>query len=94
MADPNNAVVWMVSIRPAISKSSILCNNPLVTITSASISIGIAVTFRFYSFFFQFLQGLCIFALLQFCRSGKFQYLADSFYLLNVTRSGCMVDIT
>ena len=45
----NNAVVWMVSTRPPISKSSSRFNNPLVTVTKAP--IGIIVTFVFHSFF-------------------------------------------
>ena len=45
LADLNNAVVWMVSTRPLISKSSSPCINPLVIVLSASI------TFMFHSFF-------------------------------------------
>ena len=47
----NNAVVWTVSTRPVIFKSSSLCTNPLLTIPSAPIIIGIIITFMFYSFF-------------------------------------------
>ena len=47
----NNAVVWMVSTRLPTSKSSILFNNPLVTVPKAPITIGIIVTFMFHSFF-------------------------------------------
>ena len=47
----NKAVVWMVSTRPVISKSSSLCANPFVTIPKALITIGIIVTFMFHSFF-------------------------------------------
>ena len=47
----NNVVVWMVSTRPLISKSSSLFNNPLVTVPKAPITIGIIVTFKFHSFF-------------------------------------------
>ena len=41
----------MVSTRPLISKSSSPCTNPLVTVLRAPITIGIAVTFMFHSFF-------------------------------------------
>ena len=41
----------MVSTRPPTSKSSSPFNNPLVTVLEATITIGIIVTFRFYSFF-------------------------------------------
>ena len=47
----NNAVVWMVSTRPVISKSSSLWINPSVTVPRAPITIGIIVTFMFHSFF-------------------------------------------
>ena len=46
----NNAVIWMVSTHPLISKSSSLCTIPLVTVTRAPITIGIIVTFMFHSF--------------------------------------------
>ena len=51
LADPNNAVVRMVSTRPLISKSSNSCINPLMTVPKAPITIGIPVTFMFKSFF-------------------------------------------
>ena len=51
LADLNNDVVWMDSIRPLISKYSSSYTNPLVTVLCASITIGIAVTFMFRSFF-------------------------------------------
>ena len=46
----NNAVVWMVSTRPLISKSSSPFTNPLVTVPRVPITIGITVTFMFQSF--------------------------------------------
>ena len=51
LSDINNAVVWTVSIRPVISKSSSPCNNPMVTVLRAPITIGIIVTFMFHSLF-------------------------------------------
>ena len=47
----NNAVVWVVSIRPPTSKSSSPFNNPSVTMPNAPITIGTIVTFMFHSFF-------------------------------------------
>ena len=47
----NNVVVWMVSIRPLISKSSSLFTNPLGTVPCAAITTGIILTFMFHSFF-------------------------------------------
>ena len=51
LADLNNAVVWIVSIRPLISKSSSPCSNSLVTVPIPLITTGITVTFMFHSFF-------------------------------------------
>ena len=51
LADLKNAVVWMVSTRPVISKYSSPCTNPLVTVPRAPITIDIIVTFMFHSFF-------------------------------------------
>ena len=47
----SNAVVWIVSTRPPISKSSRPFNNPLVIMPNAPITIGTIVTFMFHSFF-------------------------------------------
>ena len=47
----STVIVWMVSTRPLISKSSSPFNNPLVTVPKAPITIGIIVTFMFHSFF-------------------------------------------
>ena len=47
----SNAVVWIVSTRPPISKSSRPFNNPLVIVPNAPITIGTIVTFMFHSFF-------------------------------------------
>ena len=51
LADRNNALYWIVSPRPLISKSSSPCTNPLVTVSRALIITGITVTFVFHSFF-------------------------------------------
>ena len=47
----NNVVVWMVSTRPLISKSSSPFDNTIMTIPKAPITNGIIVTFMFHSFF-------------------------------------------
>ena len=47
----SNAVVWIVSTCPPISKSSRPFNNPLVIVSNAPITIGTIVTFMFHSFF-------------------------------------------
>ena len=51
MAVLNNPVVWMVSSRPLISKSSSPFSNPLVTVPNAPITSGKIVTCMFHSFF-------------------------------------------
>ena len=47
----SNAVVWIASTRPPISKSSRPFNNPSVIVPKAPITIGTIVTFIFHSFF-------------------------------------------
>ena len=51
LADLNNAVVWMVSTRPLVSKSSSTCTNTLVSLQNASITMGITDNFVFQRFF-------------------------------------------
>ena len=51
LADLNNSVVWIVSIRPVLSKSSSPFHNPSVTVPRTQITIGIIITFMFHSFF-------------------------------------------
>ena len=51
LADLNNAVVWMASTHPLISKSSSLCTNPLVMVPSVLITVSITIIFMFQSFF-------------------------------------------
>ena len=55
LVDLNNGIVWLVFTHPLISKSSCTCTKPLETVPSASITIGITVTFMFHSFFFCYL---------------------------------------
>ena len=47
----SNGVVWIVSTRPPIPKSSRPFNNPLVIVPNAPIAIGTIVTFMFHTFF-------------------------------------------
>ena len=51
LADLNNAVFWMVSTRPLISKSSSPCTNPLVIVPTTPIKIGFTVIFMFHGVF-------------------------------------------
>ena len=84
MVDLKNAVVWMVSTGPLISKSSSPIINPLVTVPIAPITIGITVTFMFYIFQFssKVLVLISLFTFFQFypaiSRNGKVNYSAGS----------------
>ena len=62
----NNAVVWIVSTRPPICKSSRPFNNPLVTVPKAPITIGIIVSFMFHSFFNSLARSRLLLLLLLF----------------------------
>ena len=98
LADLNNAVVSMVSTRPLISKSTHPCTNPLVTVPSAPITIGITVTFMFQSFKFprNVQVIILLFAFFQFysvvSRNSKVHNLAN--FLLIITRSGRLDEIS
>ena len=64
----NNVVVWMVSTRSPISKSSSPFNSPLVTVPNAPIVIDIIVTFMFYSSFKFHMKYVVLNLLLTFFR--------------------------
>ena len=51
LANLNNAVVWMVSSRPLISKSISPCANPLATVLRAPTLTDITISFIFHRFF-------------------------------------------
>ena len=63
LTDLSNAVVWIVSTRSLISKSSSPFTDPLMIVPRTSITICITVTFMFHSFF-QFPGKVQIFTLL------------------------------
>ena len=95
-----NAVVWMVSTRPPTSKSSSPFSNPLVTVPSAPITIGIIVTYVFHSFFNSLARSrllIPLFTFFQFysvvSRDRKVEYFASSLFLLIIIRSGLLAVI-
>ena len=96
----NNAVVWMVSTRSPTSKSSGPFNNPLVTIPTAPITIGIIVTFMFHSFFNSLARSryLSLFShsfsfILWSAGTAKLTILQILFFLLIIIRSGLWAEI-
>ena len=101
LTDLNHAVVWTVSTRPVISKSSSRCTNPLVTVPRTPITIGIIVTFMFPQFF-QFpskvLVHILLFTFFQFRsvvrRDSKVHNSASPLFLLIKLRSGRLAEIS
>ena len=95
----SNAVVWMVSIHPFISKSSSAFINPLVTVPRTPIIIGINATFRFHSFFSSLVRSryLFFFSLsfnftLWSARTAKSKIFQVLFFLLIIIRSGDLAE--
>ena len=96
----SNAVIWIVSTRPSISKSSRPFNNPLVTVPNALIIIGTIVTFMFHSFFNSQARSryLSFFSLsfriiLWSAGTAKSTFLQILFFLLIIMRSGLLAGI-
>ena len=86
LADLNNAIVWMVSTRDFLSKSSSPCTNPLVTVPRLPITIDITVTFMFRSFSLP----------KQYPSSYPpihFLSILSSLFLWTIIRSGCLAEI-
>ena len=97
----NNVEVLMVSIPPPTSKSSSPFNNPLVTVPKAPITIGIIVTFMFYSLLNSLAKSryLSFFSnsfrfILWSAETGKYTILQTHFILLIIIRSGPLAEIT
>ena len=90
----SNAVVWIVSTRPPISKSPRPFNNPLVIVPNAPITIGTIVTFMFHSFFnslifvFTFLQ---IYSVVR--RDTKVDNFTNFLSFVDYKRSGLLAGI-
>ena len=96
----NNVVVWIVSTRPLISKSSSPFNNPLVTVPKAQITIGIIVTFMFHSFFNSLARSRYLsffsfsFNFTQWsARTAKSTILQVIFFLFIIISSGHLAEI-
>ena len=102
LADLNNAVVWMVSTRPLISKSSNSYTSLLVTVPRAPITLGITVTFMFHNFFnslarsrYLFFFSLSFYSVVSW--DSKVHNSAGSllfiYFLKIITRSGRLAEI-
>ena len=99
----NNAVIWMVSTHPLISKSSSPLINLLVTVPSGSFTTSITVTFMFHSFFsslerskrsrYLFFFSLSFSFILGTARMAKSTIWQVIIFLLTFTRSGCLAEI-
>ena len=96
----SNAIVWIVSTRPPISKSPRPFNNPLVIVPNAPITIGTIVTFLFHSFFNSLARSryLSFFSLsfrfiLWSAGTAKSTILQILFFLLIIMRSGLLAGI-
>ena len=97
-ADCSNAVFWMISTRPLISKSSSPFKNPLASVPRAPITIGINVTFMFHSFFNSQVRSRYLsFLSVLLCgqagqQSPQFCNFSLFFFLLIIIRSGRPTD--
>ena len=96
----SNAVVWIDSTRPPISKSSRPFNNPLVIVPNAPITIGTIVTFMFHSFFnslarlrYLFFFSLSFRFILWSAGTAKSTILQFFFFLLIIMWSGLLAGI-
>ena len=81
----NNAVIWMFSTLPLISKSSSPFNNPSVTVPRAPITICINATFMFHSFFNSFARSMylsffSVFSILLYDQPGQCTILRLHFF--------------
>ena len=99
LGDFNKVVVWIVSTRTAISQSSNPCTNPLVTVPSTPITIGITVTFTCHSFSV-LMQGLGTYLSFRFpslLPNGQLELKGSLFgrfsFLLTITWSGRLAEI-
>ena len=102
----NNAVVWMVSTRPPISKSSRPFNNPSVTVQKSPVTIAFFFNslarsryLLFFSYYFSFILWsagtakstiLQIFFLLIIIRSGFLAEIRCSVFISKSHRSLCV----
>ena len=101
LADLNITVVWMLCTRLLNFKSSSPYINPLVTVPSSSITIGITVTFMFHVFirFFNKVQVFILLFVFFQCYSvagqQSLQFVRLSFFccLFIIARSGRKADI-
>ena len=88
LADLSNAVIWMVSTCPLISKSSNPFTNPLEIVPNAPITNGITVTFMFHSFFCSLARSRYLSLFSSFlkknfsmdCQNDKILYSAGSLF--------------
>ena len=106
LADPDNTVVWMISISPLISNSTSLLSKPLGTVSSTLSTIGITATFIFSDsfnsqarsnnsslFLFNFFFSLWSGATAKFTIRLFFFFFFFFFLLFTLTRSSHLAGI-
>ena len=96
----DNAVVWMVSTCPLISKSFSPFTNPLRIVLRAPITFGVTITFLLHRFFLVLSQGQDIYLYFHFFKillRGLLRQQSPLFsrlyFLLIITRSGHLAKI-
>ena len=87
------SVVWIVSIRPLISKFSSPFTNPLVTVLRAPITIGITVTFTFHIFFNSLARSRYFLSILLCGQPGQQSPQVLFIFLLSIIRFGRLAEI-
>ena len=99
LADLNSVVVWIVSTRHLISKTSSSYNNPSVTIRRDPIAIGISFTFIFHGVFNSLARSKYLSFSFSFsfilwsAGTAKFTIFQVLFFLLMIIKSGLLADI-
>ena len=100
LANLSSAVIWMVSTRVLISNSSSPFTNPLVTILSILITVGITITFIFHSFFsslarFRYLSLFLPSFIFTLGSAGMAKSTIQQVlcFLLTIAKSGCLGEI-
>ena len=98
LTDLNNVVVWIISILPQISSSSILCYKSLETVISAPTILVNTITLMFHDFFDSQATSKYFFYLFAFfyfqsavCRNSKNPQVEKLFFFLLINTMLCLL---